>query len=159
MMIGIMILLLVLGTTIPLSMKKKVKISMTNPLQQGKQQPQQKTLKKSAFFDDHRWYRGKPPKISNDEGDPANRFQSRNHHPPLHAKKSRKIHGYLPQQQPHIETLKKYIFFQRPPVKRLKIFFHIKGYQTHTKKFHPWSFYSPLYGKNSEKNKNKNKKQ
>ena len=105
-----MILLLVLGTTIPLSMKKKVKISMTNPLQQGKQQPQQKTLKKSAFFDDHRWYRGKPPKISNDEGDPANRFQSRNHHPPLHAKKSRKIHGYLPQQQPHIETLKKYIF-------------------------------------------------
>merc|ERR1711873_156129 len=67
MMIWIMILLLVLGTTIPLSMKKKVKISMTNPLQQGKQQPQQKTLKKSAFFDDHRWYRGKPPKISNDE--------------------------------------------------------------------------------------------
>merc|ERR1712175_67651 len=54
MMIGIMILLLVLGTTIPLSMKKKVKISMTNPLQQGKQQRQKKTLKKSAFFDDHR---------------------------------------------------------------------------------------------------------
>merc|ERR1711989_74864 len=25
-------------------------------------------------------------------------------------KKSRKIHGYLPQQQPNIETLKKYIF-------------------------------------------------
>merc|ERR1711989_168175 len=75
------------GTTIPLSMKKKVKISMTNPP-----------------------YRGKPRKISNDEGDPANRFQSRDHHPPLHAKKSRKIHGYLPQQQPHIETLKKYLF-------------------------------------------------
>merc|ERR1711989_258205 len=87
MMMGIMILILVLGTTIPLSMKKKVKISMTNPPYQGKQR-----------------------KISNEEGDPANRFQSRDHHPPLHAKKSRKIHGYLPQQQPHIETLKKYIF-------------------------------------------------
>merc|ERR1711873_331519 len=66
-------------------------------------------------------------------------------------KKSRKIHGFPPQQQPHIETLKKYIFFQRPPVNMLKIFSHIKGYQTHTKKFHPCSFYSPLYGKNSEK--------
>merc|ERR1712175_37773 len=50
MMMGIMILLLVLGTTIPLSMKKKVKISMTNPLQQGKQQRQKKNAKKVSFF-------------------------------------------------------------------------------------------------------------
>merc|ERR1712240_244579 len=48
MMMGIMIL--ILGIIILLSMKKKVKISMTNPLQQGKQQPRPKTLKKSSFF-------------------------------------------------------------------------------------------------------------
>ena len=64
---------------------------MTNPLQQGKQQRQKKTLKKSAFFEDHRGKRGSPLTIPNDDRDHDIDFGSWDHHPSLYEKKSEDI--------------------------------------------------------------------
>merc|ERR1711989_156455 len=89
-------------------------------------------------------------------GDPANRFQSRDHHPPLHAKKSRKIHGHLPQQQPHIETLKKYIFSNDHQRKGGKFSTISKVIRLTQRSFIPDPIILHSMERTVEKNKNKN---